>query len=225
MTLVDLSVSLSPAIGVPPALRNNRMQTDTVVRRSAQSQEMVRIGFIKNLCIHTGTHVDAPCHALTGTRDIGQIPLDRLVGDAVILNLGEVKPNEALEPERLERFTGDIRVDDIVVLYSHWSERRWNTDEYWSQSPYLTVEAARWLVSRRPKAIVFDFFEEYDARFPDFDPIGFKVHREILGRDVLIVEHVVNLGGLPQRGARFVAVPLKLDGMEGSPVRAFAILE
>lgn len=224
MALVDMSVSLSPAIGVPPALRNNRMQTDTIVRQSAQSQEMVRIGFIKNLCIHTGTHVDAPCHALTGTRDIGQISLDRLVGDAVVLDLGEVTPNEAIDAERLQPFAGDVRADDIAVLYSHWSERRWNTEEYWSDSPYLTVEAARWLVSCRPKAIVFDFFEEYDARFADFDPVGFKVHREILGRDVLIVEHVINLRELPRRGARFVAAPLKLEGMEGSPVRAFAIL-
>jgi kynurenine formamidase len=86
------------------------------------------------------------------------------------------------------------------------------------------VEAARWLVSRQPRAIVFDFFEEYDARFPDFDPIGFKVHRAILGHDVLIVEHVVNLRALPRRGAQFVAAPLKLDGMDGSPVRAFAMI-
>ena len=98
-------------------------------------------------------------------------------------------------------------------------------DEYWTDAPYLTVEAARWLVARRPRAIVFDFFEEYDARFADFDPIGFRVHREILGQDVLIVEHVVNLGALPRRGARFVAAPLKLDGMEGSPVRAFALVD
>jgi kynurenine formamidase len=153
MALVDMSVSLSPAIGVPPALRNNRMQTDTIVRQSAQSQEMVRIGFIKNLCIHTGTHVDAPCHALTGTRDIGQISLERLVGDAVVLDLGEVTPNEAIDAERLQPFAGDVRADDIAVLYSHWSERRWNTEEYWSDSPYLTVEAARWLVSCRPKRI------------------------------------------------------------------------
>jgi arylformamidase len=225
MTIVDLSVSLSPAIGVPPALRNNRMQAETIVRPSAQGREMVRIGFIKNLCIHTGTHVDAPCHALTGTRDIGQIPLDRLVGDAVVVDLGELKADQAIAPAHLEPFSRDVRADDIVVLYSHWSERRWNTDEYWSNSPYLTVEAARWLVSRRPKAVVFDFFEEYDARFADFDPIGFKVHREILGGDVLIVEHVNNLRGLPRRGARFVAAPLKLDGMEGSPVRAFAIVD
>jgi kynurenine formamidase len=185
---------------------------------------MVRLGFIRNLCIHTGTHVDAPCHALTGRREIAQIELDRLVGEAVVLDLGEVAANEAIDRARLETVGRDVRAGDIIILYSHWSERRWEYDDYWTESPYLTVEAARWLVSRQPRAIVFDFFEEYDARFPDFDPIGFKVHREILGHDVLIVEHVVNLRALPRRGAQFVAAPLKLDGMDGSPVRAFAMI-
>lgn len=225
MALIDLSVLVAPAMGVPPALRSNRLEFETIVRRSARSEEMVRVGFVRNLCIHTGTHVDAPCHAITGRREIAQIELDRLVGEAVVLDLGELAPNEAVDRGHLERFDGDARAGDIVVLYSHWSERRWGDDEYWTDSPYLTVEAARWLVARRPRAIVFDFFEEYDARFADFDPIGFRVHREILGQDVLIVEHVVNLGALPRRGARFVAAPLKLDGMEGSPVRAFALVD
>ncbi|OGK84392.1 MAG: hypothetical protein A2X53_12685 [Candidatus Rokubacteria bacterium GWA2_70_23] len=225
MAVVDLSVLVAPQMGVPPALKNNRLQFETVIRKSAQSEDMVRIGFVRNLCIHTGTHVDAPCHALGGRRAVAAIPLDRLVGGAVVLDLGEVASNEAIGPERLQRFGGDVRPDDIVILRSRWSERYWGKDEYWTDSPYLTVEGARWLVDRRPKALVFDFFEEYDARFPDFDAIGFKVHREILGRDVLIVEHVVNLAVLPRRFARFAAAPLKLDDMEGSPVRALAILD
>jgi len=224
MALVDLSAFTSPTMGVPPALRNNRPKLDTVVKPSTQSQEMVRLGFIRNLCIHTGTHVDAPCHALTGRREIAQIELDRLVGEAVVLDLGAVAANTAVDREHLETAGRDVGAGDIIILYSHWSERRWEYDDYWTESPYLTVEAARWLVSRQPRAIVFDFFEEYDARFPDFDPIGFKVHREILGHDVLIVEHVVNLRALPRRGAQFVAAPLKLDGMDGSPVRAFVMI-
>jgi arylformamidase len=224
MGVVDLSVSLTPAIGVPPALKDNRMTTEAVIRRSTESAEMVRVGFLRNLCIHTGTHVDAPCHALEGRADIGSIPLDRLVGSATVLDLGEVAADTPVGPERLEKFSGDIRPEDIVILYSHWSERMWTRDEYWTTSPFLTVDGARWLVARHPKAVVFDFFEEYDARFPDFDALGFKAHREILGHDVLIVEHVINLRALPQR-CRFVAAPLKLDGMEGSPVRALAILD
>ncbi|MBI2526889.1 MAG: cyclase family protein [Candidatus Rokubacteria bacterium] len=224
MALVDLSVLTSPTMGVPPALRSNRPKLETVVRPSTQSQEMVRIGFIRNLCIHTGTHVDAPCHALTGKREIAEVELDRLVGEAVVLDLGEVAANEAVDRGHLEAVGRDVRGGDIVVLYSHWSERRWGHDDYWTDSPYLTLDAARWLVAQHPRAIVFDFFEEYDARFADFDPIGFKVHREILGHDVLIVEHVVNLRTLPRRGAQFFAAPLKLDGMDGSPVRAFALV-
>jgi len=172
MAVVDLSVLVAPQMGVPPALKNNRLQFETVIRKSAQSEDMVRIGFVRNLCIHTGTHVDAPCHALGGRRAVAAIPLDRLVGGAVVLDLGEVASNEAIGPERLQRFGGDVRPDDIVILRSRWSERYWGKDEYWTDSPYLTVEGARWLVDRRPKALVFDFFEEYDARFPDFDAIG-----------------------------------------------------
>src|SRR5262249_42877084 len=160
-----------------------------------------------------------------GRREIADVELHRLVGDAVVLDLGEVAADEAIDRGHLERFERDLRPGDIAILYSHWSERRWGHDDYWTASPYLTVEAAGRLALRRPSAIVFDFFEEYDARFPEFDPIGFKVHRELLGNDILIVEHVVNLGELPKRGARFFAAPLKLAGMDGSPVRAFAMVD
>ena len=127
MALIDLSVLVAPTMGVPPALRSNRLEFETIVRRSARSEEMVRVGFVRNLCIHTGTHVDAPCHAITGRREIAQIELDRLVGEAVVLDLGELAPNEAVDRGHLERFDGDARAGDIVVLYSHWSERRWGT--------------------------------------------------------------------------------------------------
>jgi kynurenine formamidase len=225
MRVIDLSVSVGPSMLVPPALRTNRLQFDTAINRSRQDDSMVRVGFMRNLCIHTGTHVDAPAHAITGRDEIAQVAVDRFVGPAAVVDLGVCEADTPIDAGRLAGAGDDLRPGDIAVLYSHWSERRWGQDEYWTRSPYLTIDGARWLVERGPRAIVFDFFEEYDARFPDFDASGFAVHREILGRGVLIVEHVVNLGALPRRGATFLAAPLKLEGLEGSPVRAIALVD
>jgi kynurenine formamidase len=74
---------------------------------------------------------------------------------------------------------------------------------YFTQSPYLELEAARWLAARRPSAVVFDFFEEYMARLPDFTSEDFTVHRELLGNGVVIVEGAKNLGALSKEHEKF----------------------
>lgn len=224
MGVIDLSVPLTPETSVPPALRDHRMRTESRVAESRRGPHQIHVGFI-SLCLHTGTHVDAPLHALPGTRDIGQVGLEDLMGEAVLLDLGELAANRAIGVADLDPFGREVREKDIVVLYSHWSERMWGKREYWLASPYLTIEAARWLIEKKPKAVVFDFFEEEAARLTDLDPADFIVHREILGNGTLIVEHVINLREVSCKRFRFFAAPLKLNGLEGSPVRAFALVE
>jgi arylformamidase len=98
--------------------------------------------------------------------------------------------------------------------------------DYFTKSPYLDTQAAAWLVERRPSSVVFDFFEEYMARFPDFTSEDFVVHRQLLGAGITIVEGATNLGALKGRQQVQVFAPFfKIAGTEGAPARIFALVD
>jgi kynurenine formamidase len=98
--------------------------------------------------------------------------------------------------------------------------------DYFTQSPYLELDGARWLTARRPAAVVFDFFEEYSARLPNFTSEEFVVHRELLGNGLVIVEGATNLGALKGiRDPQVFAPFFKVAGTEGAPARIFALVE
>ncbi len=88
--------------------------------------------------------------------------------------------------------------------------------DYYTKSPYLTKEAAEYLAELKIRAAGFDFFEEYNARLPQFGSEDFIVHRILLGAGVVLMEHLTNLEALTD-DATFIAAPLRLHGVEGAP--------
>jgi kynurenine formamidase len=113
----------------------------------------------------------------------------------------------------------------IVVVRTDWTDRAWGRfPEFFTKSPYLTEEAAEWLVARKPRALAFDFFEEYSARLPDFSSEDFVCHRIMLGAGVPLLEQLTNLGGLGRSRFDLFAPFYKIAGTEGAPARFFALL-
>lgn len=102
-------------------------------------------------------------------------------------------------------------------------ERALGTPDYFRLSPALSEEGAEWLVSREPRCVGCDFFEEPAARDPGWEAPQFVVHRTILGAGVPLVEGLVGLGELPPR-CEFFAPFSKLGGIEAAPARAFAMV-
>jgi kynurenine formamidase len=86
------------------------------------------------------------------------------------------------------------------------------------------VEAAEWLAARKPKALAFDFFEEYIARLVDFSADDFVVHHVLLrDHDIPLIENITNLGALTKERVTLFAAPVKLVTAEGAFARVFAI--
>ena len=112
-----------------------------------------------------------------------------------------------------------------VVVRTDWGHKMFGTMEYYTESPFIDVSAAEWLVEQKPKAIAFDFFEEYDARRTDFDSSEFYVHHVMLGADVVLIEGLDNLDQIGQERFFMMALPIKIMDAEASPVRAIAIVD
>jgi len=187
--------------------------------------------------LHAGTHVDAPLHVIEHGEAIDSIALDKLVREAVILDLTKhVSQSSPITRETLEKAYSEllkagerIMDGDIIILRTDWSVRYspWSS-EYRETAPYLTEDSADWLVEKKPTAVGFDFPEERITKLretlgkkPSEHPL--PLHVKLLGRGIYLIEHLTNLDKLSRHRVILCAAPLKIRGAEGSPVRAFAI--
>jgi len=157
---------------------------------------------------HTGTHVDAPAHFIDGAPTLEQIPLDRFVGPAQVLDL---RGRAAIDAQALRHH--EIRDGDIVLFLTDNSER-WAQPGFQKDFTYLTRDAAEYLLERRVKTIGMDYLS-----IEQFGSQTFEVHKLLLGAGVLVIE------GLDLRtiaaGSYFLScLPLKLEGVDGAPARA-----
>ncbi|WP_204870088.1 MULTISPECIES: cyclase family protein [Nocardiaceae] len=169
-----------------------------------------------DMVVHTGTHVDAPCHFVAGAESIDEIDLSRLTGEGVVCRVDagedEVYGVEAL----LDR--GLVRAGDIVVLDTGWW-RHAGTALY-ARHPSLSVELAQWLVDRGVSMVAVD------TGTPDLpvplraDGFTWPVHLVLLGAGVLIAEHLTNLAPLSGQRVEVILAPLNIRGSDGAPVRA-----
>ena len=188
---------------------------------------------------HTGTHVDAPIHWVTGKdgADIGSIPPERLVGPACVIDktaeteaaggdyLLTVADLEAWEAEH-----GRIPDGAWVLLRSGWGSRAHDQDlflnvgENGPQTPGPDVEAARWLAGERAISGFGTETVGIDAGSAGGMDPPFPLHNFLLGAGRLGLTQLANLDKLPITGALIVVSPLKLVGGTGSPSRVFAFV-
>ena len=175
--------------------------------------------------LHTGSHVDSALHCYEGGGTTEEIPLERVIGEAFVLDSSHVEPEQPIEVRDLERVATGLQPDDILIIRTDWTDKTWGRfPEFFTRSPYLTPEAAEWVIAQRPRAVGFDFFEEHRARFPDFGSEDFICHRILLGADVPMLEQITGLGRIDRPRFDFFAPFYKLGGVEGAPARYFAVL-
>lgn len=217
--IVDLSLPIGAEAASPPS-QKRKVEVSHIHRKPGWWQASW-ISF----SAHTATHVDSPLHVIRDAPKIGEIGLERTCGEAVVLDFTDKGPNSSITSEDLKRFDDKIRQGDIVLLRTDWSDKKWGDKEYWTDSPYLTADGAEWLCQKRPKAIGFDFFQEYSARLEDFKPGDFVVHKKLLGSGILFIENLTNLRKLRKQRVKIFALPLKIMVTEAAPARVIAVNE
>ena len=187
---------------------------------------------------HGGTHLDSPVHFAKGRHTVDQIPLDQLMGAAVVVDVtikAGANPDyqvSVADFENWERRNGRIRPGTIVFLRTgfgkYYPDRKkyMGTDERGADAvaklhfPGLDPAAARWLTQNRSiKAIGLDT--------PSIDygqSTLFESHRVLFDKNIPAFENVANLDQLPLKGFWVIALPMKIKGGSGGPLRIIAIL-
>ena len=174
---------------------------------------------------HGFTHVDAPSHMIHKGKSLNDCDLDMLCGWAKIIDVSECMMDKPITREFLEKRADSIKKGDIVVLKSNLNNIYPNTTEkYWKNSPYLEDSGSEFLISKKIKAIVFDFPQDRAAKDLQFRVVKnkeFTEHQIVLGAGVMHVEHVVNLNLINSDEFFFFALPIKMpyaDGGNSTPI-------
>ena len=185
---------------------------------------------------HGGTHLDAPRHFSEKGRTTDQIPLDQLVAPAVVIDVtreAAADRDYRLTREAVlafEKANGAIARGSAVLLRTGWSRHWPNAKAYLGDDtagdasklsfPSYGLEAARLLVEDRGAgALGIDTASIDYGRSTDF-----QVHRVAAARNVPGFENLTNLDQLPVRGAVVIALPMKIEGGSGGPLRAIALV-
>lgn len=188
---------------------------------------------------HIGTHIDAPVHWITGRdgRDVSQIPPERLVGPAVVIDKTvevEANPDYLLTRDDVEAWEaehGAIAEGSWLLVRTGWArygddrERFLNADATGPHSPGIEPSTAKWMAEELPISGLGVETVGIDAGMAGtFDP-AFPAHNNLLGHDKYGLTSLKNLERLPARGALLIVAPLPIVGGTGSPTRVFALVD
>ncbi len=185
---------------------------------------------------HGGTHMDAPYHFNRDGWTVDRIPATALIGPAVVIDVRDAcaaDPDHAVGAGEIERFEaehGTIPDDALVIIHTGWGERWPDRKRYMGDDtpgdatklhfPGLSPGGARFLVEKRRIAAV-----GIDTASIDPGPSReFQAHRILAAANIFNLENLARVERLPPTGATLIALPMKIGGGTGGPVRVVAIL-
>ena len=232
MRIVDLSMTVEECDSAPFAKDEYYFKIRPIVNWDEK-------GFVSNMVemtVHAGTHIDTPHHFVRHAPGIEKLPLENMVGEAVVMDLtfrgtanARITPTDLEQAERALNDKGiTIEPGGMLFLRTDWPNGHVTTDpKWWDDSPCLTKAAAEWLVTKRQKVLGFDFAqEEKGGGYEKAEEIltsNMPVHRVILPTIVFQIENLINLHLIPSK-VKVVALPVKWT-TESAPARVIALLD
>ena len=212
MKIYDISLPITPSMPVWPGDPPTELEYISAI----SDGEHANVTFL-HLCAHTGTHIDAPKHFIDNGKTIEQIPLDKLIGETLVLHIAE-----------------EIEVINASVLKAHPLQAqllkakkvlfRTRNSSLWSAFPnsfiedYVGIDAsgAAYLAALGMNLIGVDYLSvaPYKATY--------EPHHILLSQEIILLEGI-NLSEVPQGTYQMFCLPLKISGSDGAPARAILI--
>jgi arylformamidase len=165
---------------------------------------------------NTGTYLDSPFHRYADGKDLSQLVLSSIANLEGLVVRVDNSVGQAIEASHFRNL--DVK-DKAVLVHTRW-DVHWGSEQYFEGHPFLTSEAAQFLSDAGAKLVGIDSLNIDDIRNPSR-----PAHSILLRSGIPIVEHLCNLGALPDEGFKFFAVPVKVKGLGTFPVRAFGVIK
>lgn len=166
---------------------------------------------------HMGTHMDAPYHFLNQGATIEQLPIEKMIGPIEIVDLTRMGQGCVVEVDDICK----CRLGKRILLKYGWY-KKWKSDLYYKDFPYLSIETAQFLIDKGVEFIAMDT-PSPDPGMNIYSSQDSAVHKLFLKNDIIIVEYLNNTELLkPNISYELVVLPLKVCGCDGAPCRAIA---
>lgn len=215
--VVDLTLPIVPGEGARP-FKIERGRTEELTVHEPVDHPWYVMHRVQTIS-HIGTHVEAPYHCFEYGRDLGSIPVERFVGEAIVLDLSDLSPDSLVGAAELTdkaEQVGGVWEDDIVFLRTGYADRK-NTPAF-DHRPSLTAEAMGYLVERGVKLVGTDLSGLEGPRTPGH----LACHLVLLGNDVPFIENLANLDQLTRSRVFVCALPVPVKGLDAFPLRVVA---
>ncbi len=209
MKIYDISIPIKNGMTVYPG------NAETVIEKASDIDSGASSNLSKiTIGSHNGTHLDAPLHASSGAKSIVDLPIEHFIGKAYVYDFSHIEKGDAIMISDFERSRKPLR-DEAVFIKTSNSLRGYG--EFFSDFVYLDGDTADYLADIGIKLFAIDYLSVKQKGSSDNRP-----HTSLLNREIPILEGV-NLNEISEGIYDFVALPLKIDGCDGSPTRAILI--
>lgn len=219
MKFIDLSLPVEDGMYMPKAYWHPEVEFTVlgVHEKEGRMSRKIQLG------THTGTHLDAALHFMPEGATIDQTPLEKIIGDAQLIDVSFVGPRHGITAEDLERGTKSGIKCPRVAVRTGWVERAWGTDVFGKDKPYFTKESIQWLLDHGVNFLMIDTGDpDSDDDFIVGQPA--PIHVMLFENDVTLAENLANLDMLPEF-FKVIALPLKLKGCDAAPGRIVAVID
>ncbi|MCC6615276.1 MAG: cyclase family protein [Anaerolineae bacterium] len=214
--IVDLSHIIEDGLvtykGLPaPIICDYLSREDS--RKFYEEGTSFQIGKIE-MVTNTGTYLDCPFHRYADGKDLSEVGLEAFVDLPGVVVRAPHAAGLAVDEKAFDGI--DVR-GKAVLVHTGWGDDHWNTETYYENHPFLTEAAAVYLRDNGARLVGID-----SHNIDDTHGRARPVHSVLLRAEVLVCEHLCNLGAVPDAGFSFTAAPPKFKGVGTFPVRAFA---
>jgi len=201
--IIDISLPLTNSTIVYP--NNVPLTIETHAEMPSANTHLSKV----TMGTHTGTHIDAPRHAVIGANNLEQIPLETFIGACKVFDVSHKQPGDAVKIEDIRK--EEIGKGDRILFKTSNSERGF--EKFHDDYVYIDGDLADWLAEREVALVAIDALSIKQRGSPDQRP-----HTSLLSKNIPIIEGI-NLKGVEAGEYELVCLPLKFEGVEASPAR------
>lgn len=208
--IVDLSLPLNNQTPIYPGDPEPNIRVATTIENEGYNLHYVHIGS------QTGSHVDAPYHFCQNGQRIDESDLSLFIGTGVVIPVLGKNEQEEIVMADVEPFLEKMEPGKIVLFHTGWSQYA-GEDKYFLH-PYVNIEVVAELIRRGIRTFFIDCIN-IDITSGN----SFPVHDAVAAVNGIIAENLANFEGIDFENPLICAFPLRIEGSDGSPVRAVAI--
>ena len=208
--IIDLSIPITSATPIYPGDPKPDIHPAAELDKDGYQVTQLNIGS------HTGTHVDAPFHFQKEGERIDQSSLTKFMAPGLVIDVTGKEPGEEITMSDVQDQIEQVIPGTIVLFHTGWSKHA--ESELYFRHPYLSVDIINDLLE---KGVTTFFIDALNVDPPDGS--AFPVHEAITSVNGIIGENFCNFEKIDFDNPLIIALPLKLEGLDGSPVRAVAV--